>query len=733
MAAKATIFIGANTKGANTALSKTSKGMANFTKSTIKAGKKISKSLLKMTAAFTAMAVVVGKVSVDAFLKQEFAEKRLEAIAKTTIKATDAQIEAYRELATELAQVTTLSDDVIMAGQSQIASFTTNSEVVSILTEDLIDFATAQFGVTLSQEQMISTTNMVGKALTGQLGAMAKAGVLVNDEMKAAFEAANTEQERAIVISQILKNNYGGLGREAAETARGGMQQLKNQLTDIAETVGAVIVPAMMELAPAIKSGVEEITPALTGIMSGLIGMLTGVKNAGADFRRGAVVLAMKLVDGFMEILPELIKTVSVLLSSMVNIISKNKDKIGAAVKLIVTQIGTVLLKAIPEIIAIGIELFTALLQGLAEMDLATLITDFITTIVTAFNDNIDAIIEAGAIIIEAIITGMAEALPLLISSIVEMIPKLIETLVELIPMLVNVLVENLPLIVTAGLDIMLALLQGMIEALPIIMEGLIEVFPTILDAIIEFLPQIIETILLAVPDLVLAGIELIVALIIGIGQAIPDLVSALWNGIKSANDTTPEQEQEFLDRGKAIIESIAKGFTDNFQNMTDAYKEIWETLKTNFTESIQIIKDIGINIVGGIVEGITSTVGNIWTALKEGIGSAIDKVKLLLGIASPSKLFAGMGKNIIQGMSGGIIGNRNLLTDAMDSAMNALGEPLLAGAGGSVTNNFFEENTSSNTNNFSAAFIDKTTLLDFTRQQDEANALEKLRRGVKP
>jgi len=93
--------------------------------------------------------------------------------------------------------------------------------VVSLLSKDLADLAVAQYGVNVSQDQAIQTANLMGKALTGQLGALTRTGILVSDEYKKAFEAANSEHERAIVLSKIIADNYGGLNEAMRKTSEG--------------------------------------------------------------------------------------------------------------------------------------------------------------------------------------------------------------------------------------------------------------------------------------------------------------------------------------------------------------------------------------------------------------------------------------------------------------------------------------------------------------------------------
>jgi hypothetical protein len=63
----------------------------------------------------------------------------------------------------------------------------------------------------------------------------------------------------------------------------------------------------------------------------------------------------------------------------------------------------------------------------------------------------------------------------------------------------------------------------------------------------------------------------------------------------------------------------------------------------------------IGSAIIDGLVNGIKAAGGAVWDALKAVVGGAIDKVKGLLGIASPSKVFAEIGMNTGEGMAQGV------------------------------------------------------------------------------
>lgn len=219
------------------------------------------KGAKKVGVAMTAVGgAITGAValSVKAFQEQEKAEARLEQIARQVTGANQDQIQSFKDLAGEMQKVGVVGDEVVIAGQSQLASFTKSSEVVAELSDDLADLAVAQYGVNVSQDQAIQTGNLLGKALQGQLGALTRTGILVNDEFKAAFEAANSEQERAVIISQIVQDNYGGLNAAMRETSAGGMAALKNDFGDLTEQIGAAVVPAVQSLVSAVQPIIQK-------------------------------------------------------------------------------------------------------------------------------------------------------------------------------------------------------------------------------------------------------------------------------------------------------------------------------------------------------------------------------------------------------------------------------------------------------------------------------------------
>ena len=66
---------------------------------------------------------------------------------------------------------------------------------------------------------------------------------------------------------------------------------------------------------------------------------------------------------------------------------------------------------------------------------------------------------------------------------------------------------------------------------------------------------------------------------------------------------------------------------------------------------------DLGASILRGLAAGITGAAGVVVSAVKNAIGGAISAAKSLLGIHSPSRVFAGLGENTGEGFVGGVEG----------------------------------------------------------------------------
>jgi len=243
--------------------------------------------------AATAMgAAITGALamSVKEYQAQEKAEARLEQLTRSISKATDEQIKKLKEQASALQKVGVVADDVVISGQSQLATFALTAEQIEMLTPVLGDMIVAQKGVNATQEDAIILANAIGRAIDGGVGALTRYGITLTETQKELYKTA-TREERVALLTEILEGNYGGLNEKMRETTEGGIKALKNELGDLAEKIGEVLIPFIEKL-------VEKLTP--------LIGKISNWIDKNPELTE-TIVTITAVVGGLMTVLGPLL------------------------------------------------------------------------------------------------------------------------------------------------------------------------------------------------------------------------------------------------------------------------------------------------------------------------------------------------------------------------------------------------------------------------------------------
>lgn len=234
--------------------------------------------------------------------------------------------------------------------------------------------------------------------------------------------------------------------------------------------------------------------------------------------------------------------------------------------------------------------------------------------------------------------------------------------------------------------------LTGMIDsilaALPSALSTLLENVSVIVNAITPMIPEVINGLITAItenaPMLIGAAIQMAVALGSGLVQAIPQIlasipqvVGAILNGFGTGLAPMLEKGKEAISGMWAGISESASMLWSNIQNFVTT--NIIEPFKAKLVE----VKNIGVNIVTGIWDGILSSVAWLKGKITSWVGDVLSFLKQLFGIASPSKVTAGYGRFLVMGLAEGIEDNIGMATAAWDNVADAVG--VNVGAGQSV------------------------------------------------
>ena len=166
-------------------------------------------------------------------------------------------------------------------------------------------------------------------------------------------------------------------------------------------------------------------------------------------------------------------------------------------------------------------------------------------------------------------------------------------------------------------------LIEGAVQLFTAIVNAIPKIIPQLITAVIDLLPTIINSVLSLIPALIKGAFDLFT----GIVKAILQIIPQLWDALMAL--------------GPKMIGALGQ-------------INLW---------------DAGKNIVQGLLDGIASlagTVGRFFLSLLP--GWIVGPFKAALGIHSPSRVFAGFGVNVGQGLVNGI----DSMSD--DVAKSALG-----------------------------------------------------------
>jgi len=185
-----------------------------------------------------------GAASVKAFDEQIKAETSLRTALGNNAEA----FANLAEQARELQKVTIFGDEATLQAQSFLAQLGLNEQAILRLTPLIQDFATAQ-GI-----QLTDAAKLVAKSVGSSTNALSRYGITI--------EGAVGEQERLQSAVDALTVAFGGQAEAIAKEGLGPLQQLKNELGDVSEKFGEII----LEFIDPLTKGLQKVSEALSNL-----------------------------------------------------------------------------------------------------------------------------------------------------------------------------------------------------------------------------------------------------------------------------------------------------------------------------------------------------------------------------------------------------------------------------------------------------------------------------------
>lgn len=307
---------------------------------------------------------------------------------------------------------------------------------------------------------------------------------------------------------------------------------------------------------------------------------------------------------------------------------------------------------------------FDDLMAGRGEIDgFIELLVNTIEIAVPKIVEMLPKIVTGISTVFSALVPALTAALPQLIPALINAVVALVQAVVTAMPTIISVLLQALPLLIDGFIKLFMAILLALPQIVTIIANAL----PTIIDALVNGLtaPAALTALIMGAVQLLMAIVRAIPTIVIALVKAVPTIVRNIIQTL-----TSPAFISGMMNAGVQLLQATISGIMRMLGAVGSA---AWDVVKTiGRTLSPSSLVNIGTDLIKGLWNGISSMGG--WLKDKI-IGFVADKipgpVKKALGINSPSKLFAGFGKNIDQGLAQGVEKHAGMVERSVNNMAN--------------------------------------------------------------
>lgn len=209
-----------------------------------------------------------------------------------------------------------------------------------------------------------------------------------------------------------------------------------------------------------------------------------------------------------------------------------------------------------------------------------------------------------------------------------------------------NLITSQIPFFMSAGMQLLGALGTGLIDNLPAITSALLAVVLMLADGLIS-----------ALPALAGAGAQIIAQLAAGIGAALPELIPKAVEAIFAflAGLTDGDSLNGLLDAATVLIFGLIDGIGNALPKLLAYAPQIIGNLARGLINAVPRLLSVGGELLLGLMRGILSGIILIPATIVQVVDGLVNGFKDLLGIHSPSTVFAALGMDLIMGLFNGL------------------------------------------------------------------------------
>lgn len=461
------------------------------------------------------------------------------------------------------------------------------------------------------------------------------------------------------------------LSQEAVDGANAFNDQLdilksngKGLFNVIGTEIANELVPTMTSLNETTEGYIKRLTTAMSE--NGIEGLLGEIGNVIGD-------IASKIA----EKLPKIAEIGVNIIKQLVSSIKQNAGQIGQSASELIEVLINGFYEILPDLIETAIVLISSFIKSMGEKlpELIPTIVQGLLDVLDAIINNIDIMIEAGLKLIDGLIRGLMQAIPLLIQKVPEILSKLLTAFVENLPMIITTLTQliidvinfltdpdNLLMIVNTAITFVTTMANALLDNLPLIIDAVINMFTAMVDNLTDpdKLDEMIDTAITLISTLAEALITNVPILI----SKLPAIIEALVNGFITL-------APKLFEASWTIISKLGEGLFENVGDLTKPIKDVFNWIKDTMGNIFSGIWKVGENLIKGLWDGIAGVKDWIIRKIRNLCSEMLSAITGFFGIQSPSKVMADqVGKYMAEGIG---VGFGNTMPSVIKAMQNKL------------------------------------------------------------
>jgi phage-related protein len=443
----------------------------------------------------------------------------------------------------------------------------------------------------------------------------------------------------------------------------------------------ASVLPVVTSLAGVIG---RDLAPILANL-AGTIGpaFLPVVEALGSGLRAAGPGIAV-FAKGFADVIVAAAPLIRVL-GEVVGLVAGALGEALSAIAPAIRDMAVGLVQAMPA--------FGELAKGMGEIikaaaPLFPVIAQIAGVLAGALGKALQAVAPALESMAKALADGLVEIMPKLapiISSVATTLGQLLTALIPLIPAFFQILTAILPILppllqlVAAVLPALVQLVQAVVPiivALASVFTNLIPIFTEVVQIIIGVLMppiKLIAAVVTAVAQVVASVFDSMAGAIRTVIGGIGSFITGIWGSIVSVFTGAVNSIRNFVVDGfnrirdffGSIMGNIASAVGQGIDNAIQFFRDLPGNILKAVENFGNLLFEAGRNLLEGLWNGIKSLANTIITRIKNFAHDMTVAMFEALGIRSPSKVFHGIGVNVVKGLALGIDDAAHMAVDA--------------------------------------------------------------------